>query len=97
MFAQAVRSQGPEATADRLSAIDYFGTGQTNGAHIGSKRKGEDEEEHAAEHDSESDSTGATGRENIVKAKKKKKSRNQGNEEGGWLKLSELALTQTDR
>lgn len=91
MFFQVVRSQGPEATAERLSAIDYFGTGHTNGAHSGSERQGEDEEEDVGqENESESEGVDAKQRkrkpkavEGDVKAKKKKKRNSQVDEEGG--------------
>lgn len=94
LFLQVVRSQGAEATAERLSAIDYFGTGLTNGAHNGSKRQQEDEEEDVGEeNESESEGVDAKRRkrkpkavEDVVKAKKKKKRNNQGDEDGGcWL------------
>ncbi|XP_075887510.1 putative ATP-dependent RNA helicase DDX52 [Nelusetta ayraudi] len=86
---KVVRSQGPEATAERLSAIDYFGTGHINGAHSGSERQEEDEEEDVGE-ESESESEGVDAKrrkrkpkavENDVKAKKKKKRKNEGDEE----------------
>lgn len=42
---QVVRSSGLNATTDRLSAIDYFSTGQTNGAKSSSKGQEDDGEE----------------------------------------------------
>lgn len=92
MFKQVVRTQGPETTTERLSAIDYFGTGHTNGAHSGSQRPEEGEEEDVKEDDeSESEIVDVKGRkrkakavENDVKAKKNKKRNNHGAEEGRW-------------
>lgn len=89
---QVVRTQGPETTAERLSAIDYFGTGQTNGADRGSKRQeGEEEEDVVEDEESESESVDVKRRkrkskalENDVKAKKKQKLNNRSDEEGGW-------------
>lgn len=90
MFIQVVRSQGPDATAERLSAIDYFGAGQTNGAHSGPKRQADEEEDVEEENESESESRDFCARrkrkpkdaENDVKAKKKKKRSIQAEEEG---------------
>lgn len=90
MFIQVVRSQGPGATAERLSAIDYFGTGQTNGAHSGPKRQEDEEEDVEEENESESESGDSCARrkrkpkdvESDVKAKKKKKRNIQAEEEG---------------
>lgn len=91
MFIQVVRTQGPEKTAESLSAIDYFGTGHTNGAHSGSKRQEEDEEDVEEDDESESESVDVKRRkrkgkavENNVKAKKKKKRNIEGDEEGGF-------------
>lgn len=98
MFLQVVRSQGPGATVKRLSAIDYFGTGQTNGAHNGSKNHEEDVE---VENESESESGDSCARgktkpkdvESDVKAKKKRNI--QAEEDGScFLELREMC-TQT--
>lgn len=92
-LSKVVRSQGPEATAERLSAIDYFGTGHTNGAPSGSKiQEEEDEEEEDVGEENVSESEGVDAKrrkrkpkavENDVKATKKKKRKNGGDEEGG--------------
>lgn len=102
MIIQVVRSQDPDATAERLSAIDYFGTGQTNGAHSGSKRQEDEEEDVEEENESESESGDSCARkrkpkdvESDVKAKKKKKRNIQAKEEGScFLELREMC-TQT--
>ncbi|KAM9348119.1 putative ATP-dependent RNA helicase DDX52 [Symphorus nematophorus] len=82
---KVVRSQGVDASSDALSAIDYFGTGSTNGAQSSSKGLEEDGEEY--EEGSESGDSGAGSKrkqkdeERGVKRKKKKKKISQEEEE----------------
>ncbi|XP_070699611.1 probable ATP-dependent RNA helicase DDX52 isoform X2 [Pempheris klunzingeri] len=84
---KVVRCPGGEASLD-LSAIDYFGTGPTNGAQSSSKRQDEEEEEddndgEECEVGSESGDSGAGSKrkrkdeERDVRKKKKKTKRNQ--------------------
>lgn len=80
---QVVRSQGANASTDRLSAIDYFGTGQTNGAQ--SSSKGQEEDDDGEEYEVGSESGGSVARtkrkqkdvERDVRTKKKKTRSNQ--------------------
>lgn len=80
---QVVRSQGADASTDRLSAIDYFGTGQANGAQ--SSSEGQEEEDEGEEYEVGSESGGSGTRtkrkqndvERDVRTKKKKTRSNQ--------------------
>ncbi|XP_030294063.1 putative ATP-dependent RNA helicase DDX52 [Sparus aurata] len=87
---KVVRSQGADASADPLSAIDFFGTGSTNGSQSNSKVTEEEEgdgEEY--EEGGESEDSGAGGKrkhkdeERDVKRKKKKTKRKQTELEAG--------------
>uniref|UniRef100_A0A1A7XKJ3 Probable ATP-dependent RNA helicase DDX52 n=1 Tax=Iconisemion striatum TaxID=60296 RepID=A0A1A7XKJ3_9TELE len=72
------RSQGEEDTSDRLSVIDYFGTGSANGAQS-------DEEESG---DSEGGKRKREEEKKDVKMKKKRAKRNQGELEAGGRQLN---------
>lgn len=84
LILQVIRSHGVNPSTDHLSAIDYFSTGQTNGAQISSNAQGcnaaKDEQE-ACEVE-EDDSVGRRKRKQKhvkrdVKMKKKKSERGQ--------------------
>ncbi|XP_034745309.1 probable ATP-dependent RNA helicase DDX52 [Etheostoma cragini] len=93
---KVARSQGGEASLDALSAIDYFGTGSTNGSQSSSVglevEKDDDDDEDGEEHEvgSESGDSGAGSKrkkkEKDVRTKKKKRSKVEVEAGGGALK-----------
>ncbi|XP_036975743.1 probable ATP-dependent RNA helicase DDX52 [Acanthopagrus latus] len=87
---KVVRSQGSDASSDPLSAIDFFGTGSTNGSQSSSKvTEEEDGDGEEYEEGGESEDSGAGGKrkhkdeEGDAKRKKKKTKRKQMEVEAG--------------
>lgn len=83
---QVVRSQGADASTDRLSAIDYFGTGQANGAQSSSEGQ-EEEEDDGEEYEVGSESGGSGTRtkrkqNDVERDVRKKKTRSNQEVEG---------------
>lgn len=80
LYLQVVRSRGVDESSDRLSTIDYFGAGPTNGAQSISEELQEEEE---YELESKSEDSGAGGKrkkkgvDKDVRTKKKKTKSNQ--------------------
>eukprot|EP00066_Takifugu_rubripes_P020660 XP_011609926.1 PREDICTED: probable ATP-dependent RNA helicase DDX52 [Takifugu rubripes] len=93
------RSRGINPSADRLSAIDYFGAGQTNGAQISSNPHDSNEENHEEDCEMENADWAARGKrkqkhaERDVKIKKKKSQKEQ--LDGGCSKDSNAGITWT--
>lgn len=98
LILQVTRSRGVNASTDRLSAIDYFGTGQTNGAQIDSNAQEyteNDDEQDCEVENVDSSSRGKRKKKHVereVKMKKKKSKRDQmdmeGNDELLFLRLA---------
>ncbi|KAM8742687.1 putative ATP-dependent RNA helicase DDX52 isoform 1-T1 [Acanthopagrus schlegelii] len=87
---KVVKSQGSDASSDPLSAIDFFGTGSTNGSQSSSKvTEEEDGDGEECEEGGESEDSGAGGKrkhkdeEGDAKRKKKKTKRKQMEVEAG--------------
>lgn len=59
---QVARSREGDASTDRLSAIDYFGKGQTNGAQITSGRHQEEDEDDEGQHEKGCERADSNGR-----------------------------------
>lgn len=89
LILQVIRSRGVNPSTDRLSAIDYFGTGQTNGAQIDSNAQEynseKDDEQECEMENVDSLSRGKRKKKHVerdVKMKKKKSKRDQMDVEG---------------
>lgn len=86
------RHQGGEASSDRLSSIDYFGTGSANRSQSWTPREAEKEEDGGEEYVDESKDSGEGGKrkrkeaDKDLKTKKKKKAKtNQVEVEGKFI------------
>lgn len=99
LILQAIRSHGVNRSTDHLSAIDYFSTGQTNGAQISSNAQdcnAENDQEDCEMENADSVVRGKRKQKNVkrdLKMKKKKSQRDQMDVDGNGAAVFLLTKT----